>query len=217
MLTHSRVNRNKLGTTSHDVGPEKYRESGEETSRRRQQGLGRKRFSKSVLDGDDFKLRGRKQVQLPGHRWKLHFQGSEDGFSFLLLLFGGGNGLAQAAGVFTIESFANRARKRIAAEVACEHGRPCDGLERSPVQTRRKYEGDHHQNFSTANKHGDKLTIPHGSTRAGFQFPNHFSAIQTSVPLGRRLNMEIKSSSTRWTQPCEAGAPRDFWSPVPWM
>src|ERR1017187_2512540 len=37
----------------------------------------------------------------------------------------------------------------------------------------------------------------------------HYSAIQTSVPLGSKPKSAIKSTSARWMQPCEGGSPMD--------
>lgn len=127
--------------------------------------------------------------------------------------------------MLTIEGLRNGFGNGLRAEVARQHRRPCDGLQRGPVQARRQDERNHHQKFSTARQHRGKIQgifnevkISRGSAvllRLGHSI--YFSAIQTSVPLGSRSNSEIKSASARWMQPCDAGRPMEAWSPVPWM
>ncbi len=74
---------------------------------------------------DEREGRRRRQELEPGGRGR--------GFAFLIGFFGGGDGVAEGAGVFAVEGFADGLGDGGGAEVTDEHGEPRDRLEREPV------------------------------------------------------------------------------------
>ena len=71
------------------------------------------------------------------------------------------------------------------------------------MRAEHRHECDDEKDFAKPLEHADKLNFNRETA-------NHFSEIQTKVPLGSRSNNEIKSASARWMQPCDAGWPMDF-------
>ena len=129
-------------------------------TRGRQKRLGKGGRRKEIGKTDGLKLAWRNQDQPVGHRRKFHFENWRDGLGFLLGFFTGSDGFAQRTGMPAIEGLSNGGSDRLLAEIAGQHGGPSHGLQRGPVQARRQYEGDHHQDFSAAQEHAGKIIRP---------------------------------------------------------
>ena len=59
--------------------------------------------------------------------------------------------------MLAVESLRDRVGERLVAEVAGQHCRPRDRLQRGPVQPRRQDERNDHQKFSKTRKHDGNL------------------------------------------------------------
>ena len=131
--------------------------SGAEIARRRQGRFGSQRSGKCIAGLHLGKAGRRGQNDRFAINGKLKFKHRSGGLILFFRLLGGGNGLAQAAGMQAIEGLRHGLRHGLRAQMAREHRGPRDRLQRGPVQPGRQDQGHNHQDFTATRKHGANL------------------------------------------------------------
>ena len=139
--------------------PENCDELNEESARRRHRRFLGENFSEGMSLRQKSELRRRDENKMLRRGRVFELLSLQRELVFLLGLFTGGDGFAQAAGMLAIERLRHGFGDGLRAKIVRKHRRPRNRLQHGPMRVRRRDEREDHKDFTEPDEHGSTLAF----------------------------------------------------------